>query len=124
MFKMRNIALLLAFGLAVISPVIALQRPVANNSSLGSATQVKSNLKSSEDLSGGFEAVRFGGNGFKHLITPDLSALIQQTIQDAQTPGLSLGVVHFNSSSKEIGTEFGTWGVSNEDGDEMTQDVS
>ena len=123
---MRNTALLLAFNLTVISSSFALKLPFGDNTSHESETyhQVKSRSKLGGDPLGEFEPVRFGGNGFKHLITPDLSALIQQTIQDAQTPGLSLGVVHFNSSSKEIGTEFGTWGVRNEDGDEMTQDVS
>ena len=123
---MRNTALLLAFNLTVISSSFALKLPFGDNTSHESETyhQVKSRSKLGGDPLGEFEPVRFGGIGFNPLITPNLSALVEQTIQETQVPGLSLGVIHFNPSSKEVGTEFGTWGVRNEDGDGVTQDVS
>ncbi len=61
---------------------------------------------------------------FKRLITPELSALAEKLIAAWETPGLSLGVVQFDRSNKNIQTEFGAWGRRTEDGDKTTQDVS
>ncbi|KAJ3482357.1 hypothetical protein NLI96_g7039 [Meripilus lineatus] len=60
---------------------------------------------------------------FKRFITPQLSALVDLTIKATKTPGLSLGVVQVVSHTKDVHTEFGTWGTMTEDGDKTMQET-
>lgn len=54
----------------------------------------------------------------KRAITPEVEKLVERLLNEADIPGLSLGVVH----GDEI--ELGEWGVKTEDGANMTADVS
>ena len=52
-------------------------------------------------------------------LNSDIKALIQSLMERARIPGLSIGVVHPDSS-----TELASWGIRTEGGDPMTSDVS
>lgn len=60
-------------------------------------------------------------SGPSAVITPELSSYVERLLKESEAPGLSLGVVHF--SGGDVGTEFGQWGVKNEDGDKVTEEV-
>lgn len=52
------------------------------------------------------------------VLTPELTATVQEIVDRHQVPGLALAVVRKNGHS-----EFGTWGKRSEDGARMTEDV-
>lgn len=54
----------------------------------------------------------------KQVITPELSALVERLMEDANVPGMTLGVVHSGGN-----VEFGAFGRKTEDDDKMTADV-
>ena len=56
----------------------------------------------------------------KRIFTPELTAFIQDVVEQNKIPGLSLGVVH----GADHTSEFATWGRRDEDGTKVTQDVS
>ncbi len=52
------------------------------------------------------------------IITPELSDLVEEIMNNATIPGFSLGVIYSDK------VEFGSWGRKTEDGTNMTTDVS
>ena len=61
----------------------------------------------------------------KVLITPQLSAFVEDVLEAASIPGLSMGVVRLDKNRSPI-AEHGSWGKQTEDydGNDLTPDVS
>ncbi|CAL1697847.1 unnamed protein product [Somion occarium] len=59
----------------------------------------------------------------KRAITPELSAYAQKVMDEYQTPGLSIGVVHFDKGTGKVETEYGFWGNKTEDGAKATNET-
>lgn len=55
----------------------------------------------------------------KRAITEEISELAAKLVKETQLPGISIGVVHSDNN-----VELKSWGISSEDGFNMTTDVS
>ncbi|KAI0945939.1 hypothetical protein AcV7_010047 [Taiwanofungus camphoratus] len=90
--------------------ILALWSAPTSTANLGKDVQTPFNVRPSTTLSQNASQSTPG-----HVITPELSAFIESTMERANVPGITLGVVHMSHSGAPH-TELSAWGRKTEEG--------